>query len=164
MIFLYSFFSLFCLFVGFRDAAGRNAKIRKNAYYIRSVTRSFLVGQAFFCVLFALAVFMRIDFLVLEEVSARCVSIFGGYTVLVLCSFLPYSIPNWEVKSLSTVLLLGPMTMIQPIIICLGLGYASHPFLNRHVEMIFVMTAGFFCLFFEGILNRFGWSKHDALL
>jgi hypothetical protein len=161
MIPLYVLASILTLFIGFRDAAGRNSKIQKTRYYIISIVRAFLFGQSFLLSLLGLVLLFELNINVIDSIAQRCLPIFGCYTCIVLCTFLPYTIPNWEVRSVVTVLVFGPLTMIQPIVIIIGIGYAVQPFLSQ-AEIIPVLVAGGFCLLFEKLLDLWGWSQRDA--
>lgn len=164
MIFLYIYFGVFCALVGFRDAAGRNALIHKKKYYLRCITRSFLVGQLCFFSLLLLAFLLCVDLQIIQKISVRMNPVLGVYTAMVILSFIPYSIPNWEIKSLSTVLLLGPLTIVQPLVVIGSIVYGIVPFVNHELEVIFMVIGGCFCLLFEQILEHLGWSKRDACI
>ena len=95
---LYGLATLLTFFVGFRDAAGRHAGIRKGRYYIRCMIYAVLVGQAGLLGLLSVAWMSSLDFSLLQAIEQRAAPIYGGYTGLVLCTFIPYAIPNWEIK------------------------------------------------------------------
>ncbi len=162
MIILYLLATILTVFVGFRDGAGRNGRIRKRKYYRTCILRALGVGQVFLISLVALAYISSIEFGVVEDISKRCVPLFALYTLMVLLTFVPYLIPNWEIKSLVTVLVFGPLTLFQPIVIVCGLGYGMYPFIEHSLEILFVSCGGVFCLLFEHLLDMMGWAKRDA--
>ena len=164
MLFLYICATILTIFVGFRDAAGRNTKINKTSYYQKCILRAFLFGQAFFASLFTIAYFCAIDFSVIEALSQNCFHPFSLYIALVLLTFIPYLVPNWEIKSLVTVLVFGPLTTLQPLVIIATLIYVIPLYLEHHIECIFVLTGSSICLFFELFLDKMGWSKKEAEL
>ena len=165
MLFFYVCATLLTMFVGFRDAIGRNAKINKRKYYVLSVVRSFLIGQLFLGLLYTSAYLYGVDLLFIENVARRCFLPFATYIALVLFTFIPYLIPSWEIKSMITVLVFGPLTTGQPIIIITTMLYALKPFeITMNKESIWLLMGCCFCLLFERFLCQMGWSKRDAQL
>ena len=165
MLFLYLCATLLTIFVGFRDAIGRNAKINKKKYYLKSVVRSFFIGQVLLAVLYISAYLYGVDIDVIERFAQRCFLPFSTYITLVLLTFIPYLIPNWEIKSMITVLIFGPLTTGQPIVIITTMLYALQPLdfvINK--ETIWLFMGCCFGLLFERFLHRMGWSKRDAQL
>lgn len=165
MLLLYLCATLLTLFIGFRDAIGRNGKIQKKHYYQKAVVRSFLVGQLILGILYLSAYLYEIEISKIEQISQRCFLPFSTYIALVLCTFIPYLIPNWEIKSMVTVLIFGPLTKLQPVVIIATMFYAIEPFpITTHKETIWFILGCCFGLFFEQFLNWMGWSKRDSQL
>ena len=165
MLFFYVCASLLTIFVGFRDAIGRNARIRKKKYYTTAVLRAFLFGQLILGTMYGSAYLFNVDSSVIDMLSERCRTPFTIYISLVLSTFIPYQIPNWEIKSLVTVLVFGPLTTAQPIVIIATMIYALIPldFVAQREILWFVLGCTF-CLFFERVLEELGWSKRDAMI
>jgi hypothetical protein len=114
-------------FAGFRDAAGRNGRIEKRAYHRHAALRGLAVGHAY--VLTALAVMALLSLLSghpaqtyanIEASFAATIWVFGSYATLVLLSFAPYLLGGIEARTLATVLVFGPMTLLRPLVIVLG--------------------------------------------
>ena len=165
MLFLYLCATLLTVFVGFRDALGRNAKIYKESYYLSAIARAFFVGQFFLGSLFFSATFYEVDMVVIEGVSKRCFWPFSLYIGMVMFAFLPYMIPNWEIKSMVTVLIFGPLTIVQPIVIIITMLYALEPVDSLFDGATLCFCIGcVFCLFFERFLSWMKWSQKDAEL
>ena len=135
MIYLYILATTLTLFVGFRDAAGRNARITKKQYYLDCIVRAFLLGQICLLPLVALAFLSSADFTIIDGMSERCLPLFTAYTVLVFMTFVPYAVPNWEIKSLVTVVVFGPLTVLQPLVVFCGTLYAVIPFSDHFHEI-----------------------------
>ena len=132
-------------------------------YYVRCVTRSIIVGQVSLLSLFSAMFICNGDVEIIDEIANRCIPIYLIYTFTVVIVFLPYMLPNWEIKSLVTVLLFGPLTLIQPLVIILGMIYAlSFEDNILQPEIILVIIGTLFCLFFEKFLDTVGWSRKDA--
>ena len=164
MIYLYLLATVLTLFVGFRDAAGRNARITKKHYYRNCVIRAFALGQAGLLPLVGLAFLLSADLSVIEHISNRSVPIFLAYTSLVFITFVPYAIPNWEIKSLVTVVVFGPLTLLQPLIVIGSTLYAVIPFTHHPIEVLLVCIGSLICLCFERVLGYLGWAKKAALV
>ena len=163
MLFFYLCASLLTILVGFRDAIGRNAMIKKRRYYTTAVLRAFLFGQLILSTLYGSAYLFNVDTSMIEMLSERCRTPLTIYISLVLSTSIPYQIPNWEIKSLVTVLVFGPLTTAQPIVIIATMFYALIPldFVARKEILWFVLGCTF-CLVFEKVLEELGWSKRDA--
>ena len=162
MMFLYVCATVLTVFVGFRDAAGRNPRIKKGMYYRNCILKAFGLGQVFLGGLWVLAVLLTIDFSIVHAISERCFEPFLAYIAVVLITFVPYFIPNWEIKSLVTVLVFGPLTLIQPLVIVLTVLQAMFPYIDSHRECFFIAIGTLFCLLFERIIGRLGWAKKEA--
>ena len=111
-----------------------------------------------------LAIICRIDLDVIQLIAERSLPIYLSYTGLVLCTFIPYAIPNWEIKSVVTVLVFGPLTLLQPVVIIAGAGYSIYPYWDRVLEVFFVLLGTLFCLCFEYTLDKLQWSYRAASL
>ena len=164
MIALYLLASLLTILVGFRDAAGRNTKINKRRYYVLSVLRALGFGQLVLCSLMLLAKILQLDQELLGQIAERSLPIYVAYAGVVLCTFVPYTIPSWEIKSVVTVLVFGPLTLLQPVVIIVGAGYSIYPYTDRYLEVIFVLLGTVFCLCFELLLDKLQWSQKAASL
>ncbi|MBK8259594.1 MAG: fatty acid desaturase [Polyangiaceae bacterium] len=111
-------------FAGFRAAAGRDGLIEKRAYYTRAMGEGAGLGLAFSAVmaLVTWAVVRRAEdpgalFAELVATGSRMLLVFGGYAVLVLAALIVYTIAKHELRTLATVAILGPFTLIRPWVI-----------------------------------------------
>lgn len=121
-------------FVGFRSAAGRNGLIAKRDYYIRAMllgaSAGVVISAALGLVTFIVMLQMAQPFALFAEMVliGRTMSvIFGAYAFLVVAALLVYSISRHEVRTLSTVAILGPFTLIRPWIVVLALAVGLGP-------------------------------------
>jgi len=115
---------------GLRTAMGRNARISKRWYYLRATVRGLVGAQiASTIALGALLLValitpnsgaLRMD---LEESAGRMLRIFLPYAVLVLGSLSLRAIPSTDIRSASSVMFLGPLTAIRPLVMIAGVGY-----------------------------------------
>jgi len=115
---------------GLRTAMGRNARIGKGWYYTRATIRG-LVGAQLVSTMALVALLLvavvspysgklRMD---LEESAGRMLGIFLPYAALVLGSLALRGIPSTDIRSASSVFLLGPLTAARPLVMIAGVGY-----------------------------------------
>ncbi|HEV7893443.1 MAG TPA: hypothetical protein VGP08_22705 [Pyrinomonadaceae bacterium] len=124
---LYFLATLDSAFVGYREAAGRSALIRKGAYYTRAILRGALWGQAAVALAFALLalLFLRAGdgaaFLhSLNEAGRRMLSVYVPYAVVVLAAFAVRAAPSVDVRSMTSTLVFGPFQFIRPLVVVAG--------------------------------------------
>ena len=115
-------------FAGFRDAAGRSPMLRKRRMFRRNIVRGVGWAQVAWClsslVLGTIAV-SGVDPVGLgasiEAVGGAMLWVYGPYAALVLGALALYAVPHPDVSSLATVLVLGPFTLIRPLVVLGGL-------------------------------------------
>ena len=114
-------------FVGYREAAGRSALIRKGAYYARAMLRGALWGQAAVALAFVVlaALFLRAEdraaFLhSLIDAGRRMLSVYVPYAFVVLAAFAVRAVPSVDVRSLTSTLVFGPFQFARPLVVAAG--------------------------------------------
>jgi len=114
-------------FVGYREAAGRSALIRKGAYFARAMLRGALWGHAAVAVAFALlaALFLRAEdraaFLhSLIDAGRRMLAVYVPYAVVVLAAFAVRAVPSVDVRSMTSTLVFGPFQFVRPLVVVAG--------------------------------------------
>ncbi len=114
-------------FAGFRAAAGRNGRIYKRRYYTRAVLRGLCAGQALIAAagLVILAVILAQSdrtraFWELASAGQTMVWVYGIYATVVLLAFLPYLFWGSEIRTLTTVIVFGPLTLLRPGVVLAG--------------------------------------------
>jgi hypothetical protein len=123
-------------FIGYRNAAGRNALINKRAYYRHAMIRGALFGQiavAIAGVVIATLVLLspepseRIS--QLHEAGARMLIVYVPYALILFLAFAVRAVPSVDVRSLTSVLIFGPFTLIRPLIVVCGViwGFLAAP-------------------------------------
>ncbi len=160
-------FGLYCLgmllagLAGFCDAAGRIGLIFKKRYYIQAVQRALLWSQLTwplagvgFALGYALSSDASAYFLALEQAGRAALWIYASYTSLVALTFLGYAIPHTEARSLVTVALFGPLTLLLPVVVLTGFFAAiyTHP---HPAVFAFFAPCTLYMLFFKRLLGRF---------
>ena len=114
-------------FIGYREAAGRNALIKKRAYYRRALIRGALFGQLAVLIAGAITVVALVSssnagalFSSIELVGARMLSVYVPYALIILITFCIRALPSVDIRSITSVLIFGPFTFIRPIVVLAG--------------------------------------------
>jgi len=114
-------------FIGYREAAGRNALIDKSAYFRRALIRGALFGQLAVLIagiVTAIALAASSDaatlFSKLESVGARMLTVYVPYALIILLTFCIRAVPSVDIRSITSVLIFGPFTFIRPFIVLAG--------------------------------------------
>jgi hypothetical protein len=124
---------------GYREAAGRSALIDKRVYYRRAMLRGALFGQVVVGVVgVAAAVSLllsdepRVLLEELQGVGSRMLMVYVPYAVIVLSAFAVRAAPSVDLRSITSVLIFGPFTLIRPLVVAAGAawGFLSAPGLN----------------------------------
>jgi hypothetical protein len=147
-------------FIGYREAAGRNALIDKRAYYRRAMIRGALFGQIAVGVAGAVIVVMFIlspepyalakD---LREVGSRMLIVYVPYALTILIAFAVRAVPSVDLRSITSVLVFGPFTLIRPVVVAAGVawGVLSRP---TFVILLIGVVVLFLMLGLEWIIGR----------
>jgi hypothetical protein len=149
LIVLYVLAGLDAMFSGICAASGRTALIHKRAYYARSMLYGFAWGQV--ACLVALLILrgaaalasdsqQAIDEMV--SVGQRMAVVYVCYAAVVLFTFAVRTIPTVDVRSITSVVGFGPLTLLRPYVIVAGLawGLAMQPSLT--VASAAILIAG----------------------
>lgn len=114
-------------FIGYREAAGRNALIDKTAYYRHALIRGALFGQLAVLIVGVITAVVlvgssdaRVLFSDLELVGGRMLMVYVPYALTLLITFCVRAIPSVDIRSITSVLIFGPFTFIRPIVVLVG--------------------------------------------
>ena len=114
-------------FIGYREAAGRNALIDKTTYYRHALIRGLLFGQlavlivgAFTAVALVSSDNPRALFGKLELIGARMLLVYIPYALIILITFCVRAIQSVDIRSITSVLIFGPFTFIRPLVVIAG--------------------------------------------
>jgi hypothetical protein len=148
------------LLCGLRTSMGRSALIRKRSYYVRSAFGG-VVGAQITSMLALLALVLtytlslrrhelRAD---LETAAGRMLWIFLPYAALVVLNLALRLLPSTDIRSATSVFMLGPLTAIRPFIMIAGVlyGISASRLLETRLLGLFVLLL---MLFLEFALNR----------
>jgi hypothetical protein len=160
LLILYLLALLDGLLCGLRTSMGRCALIRKRSYYTRAALRGIAGAQvASMLALAALlltSVFsahrdvLRAD---LESTAGRMQWVFLPYAALVLFNLTLRLVPSVDIRSATSVFMLGPLTAIRPLVMIAGVlyGVSASRLLETRILGAFVLVL---MLFLEFALNR----------
>jgi hypothetical protein len=114
-------------FIGYREAAGRSALIDKRDYYRHALFRGALLGQIAVAIAGAVAVGMLATapqparlFDSFEQVATRMLMIYVPYALILTITFFVRAIPSVDIRSITSVLVFGPFTLIRPLVVLAG--------------------------------------------
>jgi hypothetical protein len=126
-VFLWLLATIDSAFIGYREAAGRNALIDKRAYYRHALVRGALVGQVAVLIVGAITAIMLVNsddagalFSKIESVGARMLTVYVPYAIILLLTFLIRAVPSVDIRSITSVLIFGPFTFIRPVVVLAG--------------------------------------------
>lgn len=130
LLFLYLLALLDGLLCGLRTSMGRCPLIRKRSYYTRALFRGIAASQVVSVLALAALLLtsalssrryaLRAD---LESSAGRMLWVFLPYAALVLINLALRLIPSTDIRSATSVLMLGPLTAIRPLIMITGVLY-----------------------------------------
>ena len=119
------------LLSGTRAAAGRDGRIAKPPYYRTAAWRALAAGglvvagnAALVAVLVATAAEPATAWAAMEQAGVRCVEVFGVFATVTLIAILFWFAPVRELRIVPTLVVLGPLTLIRPLVVVGGLLYA----------------------------------------
>jgi hypothetical protein len=148
------------LLSAFRAAAGRDGRIAKEPYYRTAIGRGAVAGACLVAanaaiagVLVALAPEPRAAWEALVEAGSRAVAVFAIFATLTLIAILFWFAPQRELRIVPTLLVLGPLTLLRPLVIAGGLVYAALGARDWRVWTVAVV-AGVSMLGIEWLLGR----------
>jgi L-asparagine transporter-like permease len=114
-------------FIGYRDAAGRSALIDKREYYRHAWLRGALLGQIAVAIVGVVAIGMLATnpqpdrlFETFDHVATRMLMVYVPYAVVITITFFIRAIPSVDIRSITSVLVFGPFTLIRPLVVLTG--------------------------------------------
>src|SRR5262249_43521230 len=118
-------------FCGYRAAAGRNALLFKRNYYLRAMASGALWGQLAVALAGLAASVLVIasasPWRVLDDfarASSCLLQIYLPYAAIIALAFMMRTLPSVDVRSMTSVLVFGPLTLIRPIVVLTGFAWA----------------------------------------
>lgn len=149
-----------CLLGGFRAAAGRNGRLEKRTYYRQALARAALAGTLLVGVHAVLALVLvstsptpTATWSAFVDAAALLVVFYGAFATLTLLAFVFYLAPVGEFRVLTTVIVLGPLTLFRPVVIGGGIVLAAAKATDPRVALL-GCSAGLSMILFEHVLGR----------
>jgi hypothetical protein len=148
------------LLCGLRTSMGRCPLIRKRGYYVRALVRGIVAAQVVAVLALAALVLtgalsshrdaLRAD---LESAAERMLRIFLPYAALVLLNLALRLLPSTDIRSATSVFMLGPLTAIRPLVMIVGVlyGLSTSRLLETRLLGLFILAL---MLSLEFSLNR----------
>ncbi|MFP4601097.1 MAG: hypothetical protein ACLFVJ_22810 [Persicimonas sp.] len=155
------------MFVGYRDALGRNPRLDKRRYYLRAMFSGIgLVHVALAAIaLTVAATFWLVDdvgqaVVALEQVASSMRVFYAVYAGCVALVFGVYALPSYDLRSYITVSAFGTLTLVRPLVIIAvalvaGLG-ADHP-----VAWPTCVAVALSMALLQPTLALLGWNRFD---
>ena len=114
-------------FIGFREAAGRNALIDKTTYYRRALIKGALFGQLAVLIVGVITAGLLLvssdpvaQFQALELVGSRMLLVYIPYALIILITTCIRAFPSVDIRSITSTLIFGPFTLIRPLVVVAG--------------------------------------------
>ena len=158
------------LLAGFRAAAGRNGRITKSDYYRRALARGAAAALLIVAVHAALAAALVTSapdpasaWRDLLQAGRDCVAVFGTFATLTSIAIAFWFAPSRELRLVPTLLVLGPLTLVRPLIIVSGLAFAA---VRTPIPRVWMMAlaAAASMLALESLLGRHHADRWRGLL
>ncbi len=116
-------------FAGFRSSAGRTGLIRHRDSDLQAARR----GTALACVLLAPAIALASGDVLARHASAAAytrageamLAIYGPYALVVVAALICYAALGWRQRYLAAAVILGPLTLLRPVVALLGATLAA---------------------------------------
>ncbi len=121
-------------FIGYREAAGRNALIEKKTYYRGALIRGALCGQLAVLIVGVITAIVlagsdnaRELFGKLELIGARMLLVYIPYALIILFTLSIRALPSVDIRSITSTVIFGPFTLIRPLVVLLGAVWEFSP-------------------------------------
>lgn len=148
------------LLVGFRAAAGKNGRIEKDAYYAAALKSALIHATLQVALLAGLAFVLAqsapvpgniwSDFL---GAGKMVIWVFGPYAAIAMLGLAVFVVPSPDVRTLATVVVLGPFTMLRPALVVATLMATMAIYRSWQVAVMAIVSA-IVLLSFEVRLTR----------
>jgi hypothetical protein len=158
------------LLAGFRAAAGRDGRIDKRGYFRIALGRAALGGLLLLAINIALVAALVMTgsdphavWSELLRAGDICIWIFGSFATLTIAAMLFWFSPIPEYRLLSSIIVLGPLTLVRPLVIVGGLAVACADTSEPRV-WIAAIAAGITMLSFEHVIGRLHAARWQRLV
>ena len=147
-------------FAGFRSAAGRDGRIFKEAYYRAAIRRGLRYGVLVTVVAGVLITAVAFAspspqgrLAELQPGAEAMLWVLGGYATVVLLALGIWSTAEADLRTLASVIILGPFTLIRPLVIVGAAAWAAYV-APSVVAAVLAVAVCLLQLSVEPLLNR----------
>jgi hypothetical protein len=140
------------LLAGFRAVAGRDGRIAKAPLFQAAIARAAAWGAVAISANIALVLALG-AWPAMLAAGHDAIWVFGSFATLTALAIVFWFAPQHELRLVPTILVLGPLTLVRPLVITLGLAWAAARSPEPRV-WIAAAVAGFTMLAFEHVLGR----------
>lgn len=130
LVSLYLLATLDGLFSGICAASGRNSLIDKRWYFCRAMWHGTLMAQIAsalgLAIVIGIAAVSSQPWSVTDQmfaVGTRMVQIYALYAVIIFATFAIRAIPSVDIRAATSVVGFGPLTLLRPWVIIVGIGW-----------------------------------------
>ena len=148
------------LLAGFRAAAGRDGRIDKRGYFRAALTRAAVYGvvlvganAALTAALTRTATDPDATWSAFVTAGTACVWVFGAFATVTIGALAFWFSPIPETRLLASIVVLGPLTLLRPLVIVGGLAFGASRVADPRV-WITAVVAGVTMLGLERWLGR----------
>lgn len=149
-----------CVLCGFRGAAGTEGRLDKHAFYKSAIRRAFWLALAVVSAhvaltwaLVATAPDPDATWAAFLVGGRTCVLVYAIFATAIFTAFGFYFAPIGDFRVLTNVIVFGPLTILRPYVIALGLLLAVWSAGNTRVAIVGV-SAGVAMLLFQRVADR----------
>jgi hypothetical protein len=153
---------------GFRAAAGRNPRIYLGRYYRQSMIRGALWSLAVIAFFLVAGLACRAAggaavWASLLDAAGRMVRVYTLFAVVTAAALALYLVGHFDLGVLASVLVLGPLTLVRPVVILAGAAWAAAR-TNTITAAIMSIAAATLMIAFERLLalGRPPWHESGA--
>lgn len=155
-------------FIGYREAASRSALIDKRAWYRRAMLRGALFGQAAVIIAgIAIGASIRLSANAGQAIDRylmagqRMLIVFVPFALVVLATLAVRTIPSVDLRSITSVVVFGPLTLARPAVVVAGIAFAFYtaPSYALLPAFLLILTLMLGLERFIGLLRSLNWIE-----
>jgi hypothetical protein len=127
---LYLLASVDATLLGYSAASGRNALIRKGAYYRRAMGWGWLLGQGAILISGALGAAILAHsadrdalWSDVQRTGTRMLWVYLPFALVIATAFAFRAIPHVDIRSMTSTIIFGPLTFVRPLVGAAGLAF-----------------------------------------
>jgi len=127
---LYILANLDTMFSGICAASGRDGRINKRKYYLKAMILGIawgqvacLLGMLILGVVATMSPDRQTAVKEMVAVGDRMTTVYCIYAIVIFLTFAVRAIPSVDVRSITSTVFFGPLTLLRPAVIVIGIGW-----------------------------------------